>query len=70
MTDRHMGYVVVLDHNIREDDAESTVEAIRHIKGVLGVSPVIGEPLVETIIRSRVLSEVSTSLYNTLRSLQ
>lgn len=41
MTDRHSGYIVVLEGNIREDDAQSTIAAIKHIKGVLDVKPVI-----------------------------
>jgi len=42
MTDRHAGYLVVLDRDIREDDAEEGVlNAIRMIKGVVSVEPVI-----------------------------
>lgn len=39
MTDRYSGYIVVLENDIREDDAESTINAIKHIKGVLSVTP-------------------------------
>ena len=42
MTNRHSGYVVVLEKDIREDDAESIINAIRMVKGVLDVKPVIG----------------------------
>jgi len=41
MTDRHAGYVVILDQNIREDDAEFILNAIRMIKGVADVKPVV-----------------------------
>lgn len=41
MTDRHAGYIVTLDKNIREDDAEFILNAIRMIKGVLTVQPVV-----------------------------
>jgi hypothetical protein len=41
MTDRHAAYIVVLDDDIREDDAEGTLNAIRHIRFVAGVTPVI-----------------------------
>lgn len=47
MTDRHAGYVVVLANNVREDDAEEGVlNAIRMIKGVISVEPIIagGQP--------------------------
>ena len=43
MTDRHAGYVVTLTSDIREDDAESTLNALRHIKGVVAVEPIIAE---------------------------
>ena len=29
MTDRHAGYVVVLDDSLREDDAQATLNALR-----------------------------------------
>lgn len=44
MTDRHAGYVVTLADDIREDDAEATINAIRQIKGVIGVQPVVSDP--------------------------
>lgn len=43
MTDRHSGYLVVLDHDIREDDAEHIIHAIRMVKGVLNVQPIVGD---------------------------
>lgn len=42
MTDRHAGYLVVLEEDIRQDDALWTINAIKHIKGVVSVKPVIG----------------------------
>lgn len=39
MTDRIQGFIVVLDETLREDDAETTLIAIKQIKGVLQVSP-------------------------------
>jgi hypothetical protein len=41
MTDRHAAYLVTLEQPMREDDAESTIAALRHIKGVLDVRPVV-----------------------------
>jgi hypothetical protein len=41
MTDRHAAYIVVLDRDIREDDAEGILNALRHIRFVAGVEPVI-----------------------------
>lgn len=39
MTDRHSGYHVILDHDIREDDAHHVIDALRMIKGVADVVP-------------------------------
>lgn len=39
MTDRYNAIVVVLEENIRSDDAEPILEAIRMIKGVIRVTP-------------------------------
>ena len=39
MTARHHSYLVVLEKDVREDDAESTIAAIGHIRGVLSVEP-------------------------------
>ena len=44
MTDRHAGYVVVLDADMREDDAQVVIGAISMIKGVQEVTPVIAQP--------------------------
>lgn len=42
MTDRHAGYVVTLAADLREDDAQATINAIRMIRGVVSVEPVLG----------------------------
>lgn len=43
MTDRHAGYIVVLAEDIREDDAEGTLNALRMVRGVISVTPVISD---------------------------
>jgi hypothetical protein len=40
MTTRHAGYIVTLDDDIREDDAEAIIGAIRMIKFVQSVTPI------------------------------
>jgi hypothetical protein len=40
MTDRHAGYIVTLDRDIREDDAEEIVNALGMVRGVVSVEPV------------------------------
>lgn len=44
MTTRHAGYVVVLERDTREDDAEAIMSAIRMLKGVVSCEPVIAGP--------------------------
>lgn len=43
MTDRHIGYIVALDHSKREDDSEFVINAIRMIRGVISVTPVVDD---------------------------
>jgi hypothetical protein len=40
MTDRHAAYIVILDDDIREDDAEGILNALRHVRFVASVEPV------------------------------
>jgi len=62
MTDRHAGYVVVLEEAIREDDAEQTVAALKQIKGVLDVRPIINDPML-TAAEARVRQELMRKFY-------
>ncbi|HET9954157.1 MAG TPA: hypothetical protein VFQ61_06620 [Polyangiaceae bacterium] len=39
MTDRYNGFSVVLEKDVRSDDAERIIDAIRCIRGVLSVTP-------------------------------
>jgi hypothetical protein len=41
MTDRYKGFLVTLDHEIREDDAEYIMIALKTIKGVHSVKPYV-----------------------------
>jgi len=41
VTDRYAGFVVTLADDIRKDDAESVMIALRMVKGVIGVSPML-----------------------------
>jgi hypothetical protein len=44
MTDRHAAYIVVLEDDIRDDDAgESVLIALRMVKGVASVEPVVAD---------------------------
>jgi hypothetical protein len=39
MTDRINGLIVVLEHDTREDDVQSLIDAIRHFRKVIDVKP-------------------------------
>lgn len=41
MTDRHAGYLITLEEDVRSDDAESIINALRMVKGVLHVEPIV-----------------------------
>ena len=43
MTDRLNAITVVLDHDIRDDDAEPLLNAIRMLRGVLEVTPHVAD---------------------------
>jgi hypothetical protein len=54
VTDRHAGYIVVLADDIREDDAEEGVlNALRMIKGVVSVKPILAEGQQQYVLADR-----------------
>ncbi len=63
MTDRLKGCNVVFDRDIRDDDVEPLLNAIRMMKGVLSVSPERATAD-DWMIRSRVKREFIEKLYN------
>lgn len=65
MTDRYNAFIVILAKDIREDDAEATINAIKQIKGVLDVEPHIAD-FDEQIAESRVRNELGTKLWHVL----
>jgi hypothetical protein len=67
MTDRHSGYVVILSHDIRKDDAEAIIAAIQMIKGVKAVKPIVAEPSAGSIVESRIKMEVADRLREVAR---
>jgi nitrate reductase NapAB chaperone NapD len=66
MTDRHAGYVVVLDDSLREDDAQATLNALRQIKGVIAVEPVVDDAHA-VIARNRAYHDLEARLWAALR---
>ena len=39
MTDRYFALTVVLEQNVRDDDAQHIIDAIKQMRGVLSVEP-------------------------------
>jgi hypothetical protein len=62
MTDRFKGFIVVLDRDVREDDAEAIVTALKMVKGVKAVTPV-ETAADDYIVAHRVKSEIERSLW-------
>ena len=61
MTDRQSGFIVVLEKDMREDDAKSIIDAISMIKGVLEVTPLTADPMSQinqSIVRNKILMEM------------
>jgi uncharacterized Fe-S cluster-containing protein len=56
MADVSTGLVVVLNDDVREEDARAIAAAIRMIRGVASVQNVEGEPVVQ-VARERVNAE-------------
>lgn len=63
MTDQHKGYVVVLEDDVREDDAEPIINAIKQVRGVLDVVPVDTRGLDDVIIEQRVRHDLGVKLF-------
>lgn len=61
MTDRHAGYLVTLADDVREDDAEAVINALRMVKGVVRVEPVPAN-IDQSIARTRRDSEWATRI--------
>lgn len=67
MTDRHAGYLVTLDGDVREDDSCEILTALNMIKGVISVTPVPASPALDHIARSRRDRDWEATLLTLLR---
>ncbi len=68
MTQRVKGFVVSLDNDMREDDVEHIVNAIKMIKGVSGVKNV-DSGIDDIINRMNIKREMSEKIFETLSKL-
>lgn len=69
MTDRYNAVVVAFDRDIREDDAEAVINAIRMIKGVVNVTPNVTDisDHVAAMRAKRELSEKLLAVYDSFK---
>lgn len=65
MTDRHAGYIVTLEKDIREDDAEALITALGALRGVIAVKPVVSDSRIH-IVEQRVRMDLSHKLWDVL----
>lgn len=65
MTDRIKGFTVLLDEDLREDDAESLRSAILHMRGVENVTGVVVD-VGDWMARERVKSDVRKAIFDLL----
>ncbi len=66
MTDRLNALIVILEHDIREDDAEPIINAIQQLRGVLQVEPHVADSIGDAAAEARVRSELTKKLFAVL----
>jgi len=66
MTDRHTGYIVTLDNNIRADDSEQIINAIHMLRGVIDVTPVVSD-ITSIMAESKAKDEIRQKIWDILR---
>lgn len=62
VTDRYEGFIVALDKDIREDDAEQVINAIKMVRGVLAVEPLVAGVAEGFVVRARADNEWRSAL--------
>lgn len=65
MTDRYNALTVILEKDIRDDDAEALLNAIRQLRGVLSVSGNVAD-FDSHLAQERARSELGQKLWNVL----
>lgn len=66
MSDRYSALTVALEHDIRSDDAEKLIEAIKALRGVLDVKPHVADEccyVAQTRVRSELHKVIFEAIY-------
>jgi hypothetical protein len=66
MTDRVNGFFVTLDEDMRIDDAEAIMNAIRMVRRVVDVSPNVADPS-DWVAQTRVRLELTKKMLELIR---
>jgi hypothetical protein len=66
MTDRYHSLIVVLEKDIRDDDAEELIKAIKMLRGVLAVDPEVVDPTTH-MAEARARIDIQQKLFDALR---
>ena len=66
MTDRYNSLTVVLEHDIRDDDAQPLIDAIKQLKGVIEVSGNVTD-MKDYSARTRLRIEYTNALIDLLQ---
>lgn len=66
MTERLNGVIVTFNKEIRVDDAEAVLNAIKMVKGVLSVKPIPNSNYEQHIAEERVRRELTDKLFKVL----
>jgi hypothetical protein len=64
MTTRVSGFVVTLEQDIREDDAQEIVRAILLLKGVVNIDAIGSAPLEQHTIQRRLQAKIMNAVAN------
>lgn len=65
MSDRYHSLTVVLEKNMKDEDAKSIIEAIGWMKNVLSVTPVVADPA-SYMAESRARHDLAEKLWKVL----
>lgn len=69
MSDSINALTVVLERDIRDDDCEELINAIRMVRGVMSVEPRVSD-VSDHVAKVRATAEIRDKIYELLKTLQ